>query len=1068
MSSKRATVPPFKIQNSPFIIGVHSKFKINNSKLTRVNITKLALENTRVTIMLLVLIFIMGIVSYGSLSRNSMPPYTIRIASIVTQFPGASPDRVEQLITKKIEEVAQELPELDEVTSESRTGLSIVSVSLTPDIAKADLNAVWDRLRRKVEDIQGQLPAGSQPPNIKADGFGTVYGVLLGLEGDGFSNSEMKDYAEDIRDKLVRLDDAAEVAIKGILPEQIYVEFDNARLADLGLSASRLQSIIAATNIVYSGGQVSLEDKRIALEPSGNFESVKDLEKTLVSLSNGSTIPLGDIAKVTRAYKSPKTNLVRINGKPGIAIGVALKEGANLIQLGETIDEEVAQYNTQLPVGLILSRMAGQDRYVDAKVNNFLMNVLQSVGIVLVVMLLFLGLRTGLVVASLIPMAMIMSLWVMDLFGIGLNQVSLAALIMALGLLVDNAIVVSESIMVKMEDGETAFDAAISACQELIIPLLVASLTTSAAFLAFFLAENTMGEMMGPLFSVITIALLCSWVLAMTMIPFLSVYFIKVDKKEAEEEDKKQGIFERFSGSYRYILVKILKVPWLFTGGIVALFIFSLTLFGNIPFIFFPDSDRNLVTMNLNLPLGTKIEETQKAVAQIEDFIRENLLVTEQRNKGITDWSSFIGEGPPSYDLGYQPGEANSGYAHILLNTSSFQDNDLVVSQLEEFSFENLPNADVSVGPLAGGGGGGSDIEIRVSGDSPDELFKISEEIKQYLASLSSTQNIGDNWGQKIKKFIIDIDQNNANRAGLTNQDIAISLQTTLDGFNAGSYREGDENIPIMMRTQNSENLDVRSLNGLNLFSQNSGANVPLLQVANINPAWQNAKILRRNLYKNISVTADAAAGYTAAEVMEEVTAWLTENSKNWGDAYTYSLGGESEQSGEAMGAVGAKLPLAGFIILLLLVLQFNSFRKTAIVLLTIPLGIIGVIFGLLLFNSFFGFMAFMGIISLAGIVINNAIVLMDRIDIEMNEFNRTPYNAIVEAARQRFRPILLTTFTTTLGLIPLYLGGGAMWEPMAISIMIGLLFATVITLLFVPVLYKLFFKIKEQDTNFE
>jgi len=1033
-----------------------------------VNITKLALENTRVTIMLLVLIFIMGIVSYGSLSRNSMPPYTIRIASIVTQFPGASPDRVEQLITKKIEEVAQELPELDEVTSESRTGLSIVSVSLTPDIAKADLNAVWDRLRRKVEDIQGQLPAGSQPPNIKADGFGTVYGVLLGLEGDGFSNSEMKDYAEDIRDKLVRLDDAAEVAIKGILPEQIYVEFDNARLADLGLSASRLQSIIAATNIVYSGGQVSLEDKRIALEPSGNFESVKDLEKTLVSLSNGSTIPLGDIAKVTRAYKSPKTNLVRINGKPGIAIGVALKEGANLIQLGETIDEEVAQYNTQLPVGLILSRMAGQDRYVDAKVNNFLMNVLQSVGIVLVVMLLFLGLRTGLVVASLIPMAMIMSLWVMDLFGIGLNQVSLAALIMALGLLVDNAIVVSESIMVKMEDGETAFDAAISACQELIIPLLVASLTTSAAFLAFFLAENTMGEMMGPLFSVITIALLCSWVLAMTMIPFLSVYFIKVDKKEAEEEDKKQGIFERFSGSYRYILVKVLKVPWLFTGGIVALFIFSLTLFGNIPFIFFPDSDRNLVTMNLNLPLGTKIEETQKAVAQIEDFIRENLLVTEQRNKGITDWSSFIGEGPPSYDLGYQPGEANSGYAHILLNTSSFQDNDLVVSQLEEFSFENLPNADVSVGPLAGGGGGGSDIEIRVSGDSPDELFKISEEIKQYLASLSSTQNIGDNWGQKIKKFIIDIDQNNANRAGLTNQDIAISLQTTLDGFNAGSYREGDENIPIMMRTQNSENLDVRSLNGLNLFSQNSGANVPLLQVANINPAWQNAKILRRNLYKNISVTADAAAGYTAAEVMEEVTAWLTENSKNWGDAYTYSLGGESEQSGEAMGAVGAKLPLAGFIILLLLVLQFNSFRKTAIVLLTIPLGIIGVIFGLLLFNSFFGFMAFMGIISLAGIVINNAIVLMDRIDIEMNEFNRTPYNAIVEAARQRFRPILLTTFTTTLGLIPLYLGGGAMWEPMAISIMIGLLFATVITLLFVPVLYKLFFKIKEQDTNFE
>jgi multidrug efflux pump subunit AcrB len=436
-------------------------------------------------------------------------------------------------------------------------------------------------------------------------------------------------------------------------------------------------------------------------------------------------------------------------------------------------------------------------------------------------------------------------------------------------------------------------------------------------------------------------------------------------------------------------------------------------------------------------------------------------LINEQRDQGITDWSTFIAEGPSSYDLGYQAGEANSGYGHLLLNTSSFEDNNYVIRRLEQFCFEQLPNANVRVAPLSGGGAGGKDVEIRVSGDSTQQLIAISEKIKEKLITIPSTQNISDNWGMQIKKFVIDIDQDNANRAGLTNQDIAVSLQTTLDGFNSGSYREGDENIPIVMRTQNSQNIDVRELNGINLFAQNSGVSVPLQQVADVKPQWQNAKILRRNLFKTVTVSCDAVEGVTAAELTASIKPWLQEYAKELPAGYSYSLGGESEQSSDAMSAVGDQLPIAGFIILLLLVLQFNSFRKTAIVLLTIPLGIIGVIFGLLIFRSFFGFMAFMGVISLAGIVINNAIVLIDRIKIEIEDFNRSEYDAIVEAARQRFRPILLTTFTTTLGLIPLYLGGGALWEPMAVAIMIGLLFATIITLLFVPVLYKLLFRVK-------
>jgi len=919
---------------------------------------------------------------------------------------------------------------------------------------------VWDRLRRKVEGIQKELPDGSKPPKINDEGFGTVYGVMLGLTGDGFSNAELKDQAKLIRDDIVKMDDASEVELKGILEEQIYVEFDNARLAEIGLSSGMLQNFIATTNIVFSGGKIGFGDELISLEPSGNFESIDDLKKTILTLPNRSKLELGSIANISRTYKSPPEKLVRINGQEGIAIAVALKKGANIIRLGQLLDEKVIQYNRAIPIGMTISRMAAQDLYVDEKVSSFLSNVYQSVGIVLIVMLLFLGLRTGMVVASLIPMAMVMTLWLMYLTGVGLNQVSLAALIMALGLLVDNAIVVSEAMMVKMEEGMKPFNAAMSSSGELLIPLLVSSLTTSAAFLAFFLAENTMGEMMGPLFIVISLALISSWILAMTMIPFLGERFIKVEPKEKGTEES--GLFGLLNVYYKKILKTTLKFPLLSIAIIIGMFIGSLSLFGKLPFIFFPDSDRNLVTLDMNLPLGTKINKAEEIVEKIEAYIESDLLTNQERTAGIVDWSSFIGEGPSSYDLGYQPGEANSGYAHMLLNTSSFSENNMVVQKLDQFCLENFPNAKTTIGPLAGGGGGGlGDVEIKVTGKSPEELYRISEVIKQKMNSSTGTKNINDNWGAKIKKLIVDIDPSKGDRAGLTNQDIALSLQTTLDGSKAGSFRDGDDNIPIIMRNEGSQEIDVHQLGGVNLIAQNSGQTVPLVQVADIEPDWHYPKILRRNLYRNMTISCDASDGYTASNLTDQILPWLENESKSWPPGYSYTLGGESEQSGEAMGAVIEKLPLVGFIILLLLILQFNSFRKTFIVLATIPLGLIGVILGLLIFRSSFGFMAFLGIISLAGIVINNAIVLLDRIKIESEELKKAPYEAIVSAAQQRFRPILLTTFTTTLGLIPLYLGGGEMWEPMAISIMVGLLFATVITLLFVPVLYKVLFRIK-------
>ena len=501
------------------------------------NLTRIALENNRVTTVVLLVVALLGLIGYQAMPRDSMPPYTVRVASVVTSFPGAGPERVEALITSKIEEVAQELPELKTVASESRTGLSIVSVELKQEVPPEELQAVWDRLRRKIETIHSDLPEGIHGPEVNDDGVGVVYGIMIGLTGDGFTFAELETYAKDLRDDLIKLPDAAEVRISGIQEERIYLQFNDARLAELGLSAQKIKNSIASTNIVFSGGEVSLEDERLVLEPTGSYAGLDDLGRTLIAVGKGGSVYLGDVTRIVRDYETPRQRLVMINGQPGLALSVALSEGANIIQLGKEIDQLLALHQARLPLGITLNRVASQDLEVEKSVANFTNNLLQSVAVVLLSMLLFLGLRTGLVVASLIPMTIVATLFIMGVLDIGLNQVSLAALIMALGMLVDNAIVVSEAIVVKMEKGTDAKEAAIESARELAVPLLVSSLTTSAAFLSFFLAASIMGEMMGPLFSVITIALLSSWLLSLTMVTLLAVCFIRV-KRQASQSEK--------------------------------------------------------------------------------------------------------------------------------------------------------------------------------------------------------------------------------------------------------------------------------------------------------------------------------------------------------------------------------------------------------------------------------------------------------------------------------------------------------------------------------------------------
>lgn len=1016
--------------------------------------------------MVLGTIIIMGLVLYSSLARDSMPPYTVRVATVVSQFPGASPERVEQLVTDKIEKVAQELPELKEVASTSRTGLSIVSVTLKDEVGPDELQAVWDRLRRKLNGIEG-LPQ-NVTPNLNDDGIGDVYGIVVGLVSDGFSYADMKEYADDLKDDLIKLPDAAKVEMGGEQEERVFVEYQDAVLNEYGLTSNKLQSIIGSLNILSSGGQINLEEERIILEPTGNFNSIDDLKRTLIPVGDGSQlIYLEDIARVEKGYIDPSRQLIRVNGKSAISLHINLKKGANVIQLGEDVNRVMEAWQGKLPVGLDLIRLSSLDDYIDFKISDFIVNLMQSIGIVFIVMLIFLGLRTGSVIASLIPIVTIMTLMLMGVIGVGLNQVTLAALIMALGMMVDNAIVVAETIMVKMENGIEAKKAAIDACSELFMPLLISTLTTSAAFLSFYLAESTMGDIVGPIFVVISLALISSWLIALTVITMFCYLFLKVKKKG----EAKPGLVDRainwIKGYYEKLILFALHKKALVMLVIFLCFFASLFGFTKIPFLFFPDSDRNMITIDINLPLGTRIESTAAVVEGLEKYMTDSLLVNENRVNGIASWSSYIGEGPESYDLGYAPDEANSSYAHLLVNTSSAEFNNAVIEKLDAYGFNAFPGADIKVGPL-GAGGGGVPIEIKVSGDDPDQLAVIAESVKKRLTQITGTKNVKDDWGPKSKKFVISIDQARAQSAGITSQDIATSLRTVLDGFNTGEYREDDKSIPIILRSDGSQQQTLESLETINVFGQSNGRSVPLIQVASIIPQWQYSKIKRLDIFRTVVISSELKPTGNAAAITEEITPWLEAERENWPAGYGYKFGGDAENTADNMGAVIKYLPLSGFIIVLLLIIQFNSFRKMVMVCCTIPLAIIGVVIGLLTFGEPFGFMPFLGVISLAGIIINNAIVLVDRMEIEQNDYGRSVQDSVIVACLQRFRPILLATFTTVLGLLPLYLSGGEMWEGMAVSIMIGLLFGTVITLVFIPSFYSILFKVSYKGYKFD
>ncbi|MEP2541279.1 MAG: efflux RND transporter permease subunit, partial [Kangiellaceae bacterium] len=628
------------------------------------------------------------------------------------------------------------------------------------------------------------------------------------------------------------------------------------------------------------------------------------------------------------------------------------------------------------------------------------------------------------------------------------------ALIIALGMLVDNGIVMSENIMVQMGDGKKPIDAAIDSANELKLPLLTSSLTTAAAFLPIFLAESSTGEYTASLFKVVAITLLCSWLLSLTIIPLLCVHFLKV-------KVAKQDFRSKFYSTYRSLLAVLLQNRWKTMVATMLLFVLSILGLQVIPKLFFPPSDRNYFKVELELPVGTRIEATERVAKEMEAYIANELKVNDVRKSGVTSWVTYVGSGGPRFLLTHNPKPISSNYSLMIINVTDYKHIERLMTEIETFAFNQFPDLLIKLRKIENGSPISNPVEVRIKGKETGQLFEIVDQVKEKMESINGLKAISDNWGMPIKKLQIEINQTRARRAGVSSKDIAISLQTGLSGLELTQYRESDDVIPVIMRTVENDRKNLRKLESLSVYSQASGVSVPLKQVADINVIWEPALILRRDRAKTVTVGAQIDSNTTASEAFLELRKWLDKERKSWPFGYSYEFGGEAESSQKANRSISEKLPIAIFIIILLLVAQFNSIRKSAIVLSTIPLGIIGVVFGLLIGQSFFGFMTLLGIISLAGIVINNAIVLLEKIKTELEDNPENLSGAIIQASQKRVRPILLTTATTVLGLIPLYLGGGEMWEPMALAIIGGLLFSTILTLGVVPVLYALLYKVK-------
>jgi multidrug efflux pump len=1021
-------------------------------------ITTFSLNTSRLTIIFLILVILAGIADFLTFPRQEDPPIVIREAVVTAAFPGMRPEQVEELITRRIEQQIRTMPEIDEITSDSKTGATIIHATTRDEYN--NLDEIWNRLRNKMDDLKPELPQGTIGPFVN-DEFGLVAVATIALWSDGFTMAEMRLVARDIRDRLYELKGIRKVELFGVQDEQVTLKFSNAKLSQFGVSPSDVVDTLVRQNVILPGGSINADGTDVMLSPSGNFTSVDDIEDMLISMPGANRmVRLSDLLTVVRGYTDPPQAVAYYNGHPSIVISVSITPGVNSVEFGERLTEEIRGIENNLPIGYVLDFATFQPDLVVAAVDGALSSVYQTLAIVLVVVMLFLGVRSGLIVGSFVPITMLFGLVVMRQFGIELERVSIVSSIVALGMLVDNAIVVVEDIRTRLERGDERKLACQEAGRTLAIPLLTSSLTTILAFMPMLLVNGQTGEYVFSLPMVVIILLLGSWFMSMYITPAMAYWFIRVKSKgsvEGAPDGQAQGqAVDPYGGGfyrrYRVVLELALRARMLVVGLVVVLLVGVGFLSSLLVREFFGPSDRNQFLIYIDLPAGARITATDQVVHNLTAW-----LSNKETNPEITGNIAYVGTGGPRFFLSLSPVDPDPNVAFIIVNTETDQEVPELVERVREELLQNYPSVNARVKRMWLGANEPAFVEFRLIGSDEDYLWEKAQKLDNALWSVEGIDYVQNDWQNKIARVDVLVDQARARRAGVTSREVAISLNAFLDGANLTDYREGDVAIPVVLQAVDSERQALGDLWNINVYSNARGVNVPLTQIADFKGQWQFSRIARRDQERTITIS----ARHQVLKAPELVALMMpTLEALDLSPGYRWEIGGEIEDAKETNEKLFAGLPQCLLGIVLLLVWQFNSFRRPAIIILTIPMAFGAALVGIFAFRAPFDFFATLGLLSLAGVIINNGIVLIDRIDSGRAD-GLEPYEAIMMAALSRFRPILMSAITTVLGVAPLIVVRDPLFYSMAVVIAGGLALGTVLTLVVVPVLYSLFFRVQ-------
>jgi len=1025
----------------------------------RFNVSQWALEHPALTRYLMVVLMVLGFVAYFQLGQDEDPPFTFRAMVVTAAWPGASALQMAEQVTDKIEKTLQEVPYADKIRSYTKPGESVTIFQIKDSSPPKEVANVWYQVRKKVGDMRSTLPAGVLGPAFN-DEFGDVYGSIYTLSADGFTREELREYADRVRQTLLKVPDVAKVEVFGSLPEKLYIEISQKRAAEMGLDLSQAVGQLGAQNAVEGAGVLNAGSENLQIRIGGQFNSIEELRRFPLRGSNpvtgqASTIQLADIAEIKRAYQDPPSVKVRHNGAEVIALGISMARGGDIIHLGEALQQATQRIEADLPLGIKLEQMQDQPRAVTRSVNEFVRVLIEAVVIVLAVSFISLGLHMrplrvdiwpGLVVGITIPLVLAITFVTMFYWGVGLHKISLGSLIIALGLLVDDAIISVEMMVRKLEEGYDRTRAATAAYDITAMPMLTGTLITAAGFLPIGMAKSTVGEYTFAIFAVTTAALLISWVVSVYFVPYLGTLLLHTHSKV--EGEAHELLDTPFYTRFRAMVNWCVQHRWITIGATLLTFALGIVGMGKVQQQFFPDSVRPEILVDFWLPEGSTIQQSEEVVKRFEARL--------QAEPGVTSVSTWVGSGVPRFYLPLDQIFAQSNVSQAIVMPKDLATRESLRRKLPAVMAEEFPEVRARVKLLPNGPPVPYPVQFRVIGADAQQLRPWADQAKAILRANPNMRGVNDNWNESIKVLRLEVDQDKARALGVTSQAIAQASRTILSGSVIGQYREGDKLIDIVLRQPLEERNAITDI-GNAYLPMAGGRSIPLTQIAKVGFGWEPGVMWREGRNFSITVQGDVVEGMQGATVTQQLKAALDELRAKMPPGYRIEVAGDVEESGKGQGSIAAGLPLMLFIIFTLLMLQLQSFSRALLVLLTGPLGIAGVAAALLILNRPFGFVALLGFIALLGMIMRNSVILIDQI--EQDRGRGVPaWTAIVESAVRRFRPIVLTAAAAVLAMIPL--SRSVFWGPMAVAIMGGLIVATALTLFALPAMYAAWFRV--------